>query len=286
MSRDMIIFLVIMAVTLVIVLAIFTPWKKATDYGAKKEMCRNSFLMHTLTTAIGTPTDIECQTNFFTLSYDAGTDKGREMIKREIADLWLDACDVFDYGKHALSTKQSTFCAVYAVVDFEKKGKEVPGMYDYLLNTNAPGTGQKYVSSCAAYETDPGKIIAEFEKLKNVNPISDTIDTSKKYAVIFVYSNKNDIITNFKNYFGGGWKASGIGGAVVSTVTAGLIIGTGGTFALAIGATTGAVAAYEIATGGKPSQGYSLFLIREYTDETMKELGCDEFPVVQGYRPQ
>lgn len=284
-STEMVIFLVIMLITLIVFFALFANWRSATDYAAKKEQCKKSFLMHTITNAIGTPTDVDCPTNYFTLSYNPDTDSGRGMIKRDIANLWLDSCDVFDYGKHELSTAQNTYCAVYAVVDFKNKGKTVPGMYDYLLNMNVPGTGQKYVNKCAAYETDSDKIAAEFERLKKINPIADTIDTSKKYAVIFVYSKKNNFVANLKNYLGGGWKAAGIGGAIVSTVTAGLIIGSGGTLALPIGAATGLVAAYEIATGGE-SQGYSVFLIREYSNDTMKDIGCDEFPVVQGYKPK
>ncbi len=292
LSHEAVAAFILVAFLIILLIIFITKSSNTAGYLAKKEECKKSFLMHATTAAVGIPIDLKCQTNYFILNYDPGTETGKEMIKRELADLWLDACDVFENGKYELFKQEGTYCAVYAVVNFEKEGK-VPGMYEYLLKTNAPGTNEKYVERCAVYKTDTDNLLKEFEARKKTLPpdkqVADEIDTSKDYAIIFVYTKEKDWFSNMKDYFGGGWSSTaklGAGGAVLTYATAALIIGSGGTVALAIGAAGGLFAAYEVATSGEKPQWISSFLIKEYDKKTLEDLGCKEFPVVQQYRPK
>lgn len=282
LAKSFILYIIIGLIIAVTIIMLMSKWKASTDYLVQKEECKKSVYQHAISNIAGIPTELKCQTNYFTLAYDPETEKGQEMIKKQIADLWLDSCDVFGRGELNLFSGENTFCAIYAVIDFEKQGIEFSGMSDFLIDKKVPGTNKKYIEACHALDQT-----IDYEKLREESAI-DPIDTSKKYAVVFVYTKEESMIKQIITGLGGRLKAAGtgvLGGAAVGIVVfAATPIGWAGATFLGIG--TAAVATYTALTGGSPPVWLASFLIKEYDSEVLDELGCKEFPVVQQYRPK
>ena len=114
-------------------------------------------------------------------------------IKKQLADLILDAYEDFGYGKYPLvSEAPGRMCVFRYLVSFDEGNREIKGFLHFLDQTNAKGKYDEegkpasYLYALAAYHTeDSFDALSREAVLRHDNM---AINTSKKYAVVMVYS--------------------------------------------------------------------------------------------------
>lgn len=307
-SRSMVIFLVIMLITIIIVFALFTKWSKATDYMAKKEMCKNSVYLNAISKMGGKEyfrlsPDIKCQTNFLTLNYNPNTPVGETAIKITIADLMADTWEVFGEGKLDLFRGPEIYCVVYSVIEFDEKykDKEVTGLTEFLMTQKKPNTAITYMDYLhARSESDSLNLLEKIKSQKQINLEGQKIELSKKYATIFMYAKGRNYVKEMTETVSNMASSKGniiliAGGAAL--FTSGLVLDAT-IIGLPLGAALHSVGATMVTIGtawtmletyiktDEEVEWASFVVFREYNKEELDKLNCTNFPVVQGYRPQ
>ncbi|MEM4336440.1 MAG: hypothetical protein QXG86_00350 [Candidatus Woesearchaeota archaeon] len=274
---------------IVIVAAIFyltfiSKVKEANEREIHKRQCKNSVLLYSLTTIKGyelRPYTIECPLLELTLTGNPEIPKQAEKMKKEIAITMAEAWDVFGRGNIDLFQESGTYCAVYALIDFKEKNKEIKDFNRYLLENNVPFENVDYVT----YFTNG------IAKQISGEVGEGVIDTSKKYAVVFIYQKKLSTIDEVKIFFSklvtlGAEKNKLVGAismGVISAAGTGIaVILAGGSFMLATGGAV-VVGGLELLTsifsGGNSDSIAMISFLPYENEETLKELGCQYLPI-------
>lgn len=278
----------ILALLIVVIGRIYENSKEKLEI----QECKDSIAAHALlarTTQREVFTDITCQTR--ELSIDA---KNHNKAKKEIAEDMRRCWYEWLRGDAQLFKGEGIFCHVCSIYNFKQKDDQIGGFPLFLLTEDIDIRSvypedtikMKYIQYFQSYTS---KQQNEIENSPTVNKQTFTdatvIDTSKKYATIFVYASGKEDIQKFME---GGYRTSAlVGGGIVAGLgvtaigTAFIVSNPVGWFvggALAIGA--GAYAIYEAVTPKEP-QWLSVIQLIEYDDQTIKDLGCQYLAVNQ-----
>ncbi|MBW2990156.1 hypothetical protein KY348_00455 [Candidatus Woesearchaeota archaeon] len=277
------------AVLIIIVLAVFIFFLVKIKIHALKIVedseCKASIISHaTLLRVTGEDTtpDIHCPTKYYTLPKESN-----EEIKHYIADSLKTCWGTWGKGELQLFNQQGYYCHVCSVIDFDDKTKKIQGLNNYLINTptdkDTPLTYMDYLTGYASEKADPALIQEVQEK-----GFSDTIHTSKPYAVMFVYAKGKTGVKAFLD----GMDALGLG-TTGGGITTGLALGSAAGIGLAAAGVASGGAAIVIAgavTAAGGVIGYitaddthwiALTLFTEYNAETLKSIGCEIAPAKQ-----
>jgi len=277
-SARILMVMILVLIVGVILIVFLQKWYETASYEAHKRQCQQSVMLHAASQKIGELSEIKCPVWIETLSGDD------ENIKRRIADLMTDAWDVFGKGKYELFAQETVYCSIYAVVDFKDKNKRIDGFVDYLTDTTIPFKNVKYIEYLSGRESDKAKsLIPDLEKIKQNAVDVNKIDTSKDYAIIFVYAKGNSFIKDIIERFGS-IKASLGAGALAGTggiIGAVFILGTNpfGWVTTIVGVTAFTFTAIETYFAEGETGWYSAVVFRPYVKEEIEKLGCKEFPV-------
>lgn len=273
------------------ILAIMVGKLKDTGEDAADEsFCKISVYQHA-SAKVG-PFDfsqnIECPTRNIIIN-----NKKESQARFEIAEELRKCWDNFGKGKLDLFQQEGTFCAVCSTIDFTKKGT-LGDLSSYLLKKEIPPPNPKrltymdFITGSESpkfkdYYDDPLKFNKDDPKLEN------EIDTSPRYAVLFVYARGLDSISEFKQYMGGsvaaaslvgGGVLAGVGGIGVAVILLGSNpIGWVATGLIAIGA--GVYAFVKILTAGEDPEFMAVTFLKPYTNTEFADIGCQYLPVGQ-----
>ena len=227
----------VISIAVIIVLGLFL-FQAYT--GLKEKMaiqsCKDSITAHSLV-AKGSWgeifTDIKCPTSEITIK---DLKKTNEIIAEDMHRCWY----IWNKGNGQYFQGDGTFCYVCSIYQFGDKKQEVNGLINYLgtqpiqIKYAGDVNGISYQDYLQGYSTPNSA-----EKVKN-NPIKDitqidVLNTSQKYATIFVYASGKDNIDKILE--GGGRTTLG------TTGLGAVILGTaGGTYGVgAVGAAVGSV---------------------------------------------
>ena len=266
-------FMIIIIASLLIILFLWHPiFKFIINMLLPAQTCKMSVWSNTAFNVQGIEfvKNINCPTQYKTLEGD------EEKLKKQIADeMWM-CWDNFGQGKYELfDAKTEKFCVVCSVIEFEDKNEKIEDFVDYLINAPFKGKDYKtYYEAFTGYATQPEKIE---ETPENFN---DAIDTSKKYAISFVYA-KQDYWSRLER--AGVW---GTVGLTVGLAAGGILLVSGyGTIAgvAILAATLGTAGAIGgAASGGANADWQAGITILPFED--MKDLDCTYIPSTQNQK--
>ncbi|MFC1648987.1 hypothetical protein ACFL1B_06060 [Nanoarchaeota archaeon] len=218
-----------------------------------------------------------------------------------IASAMAGCWDSYGSGKLRLFSDEGTYCQVCDVVEFQDSGQQISGLFEYLKDNDVPNKGITYTEFLTGHSTERADKLSDvreaYDILEQENSAllgQQTLDTSKKYSVIFVYSRGEEEIKEMMDHVQGETAAGGWGNTIMM---AGVVVGgVAGTVALLltgfgapaavvtaaqtlgyIGLGTGAVAnaAIYVANDAATSEWVSFMALREHTPESLTALGCD-----------
>lgn len=278
------------------------------------QSCKNSIDAHSIVataTAREIFTDIKCPTSEITIN---DLKKAKPTIAEDMHRCWY----IWDQGKGEYFQGDGTFCYVCSIYQFGDKKQTVSGLMQYLATQNIqvkyPGDkeGLSYQDYFQGYSTPNSAEKVKNNKIQGISD-SDILNTSQKYAAIFVYASGKDNIE--KAIEGGGrvplgtvglgaillgtaggiYGVSALGAAVTTAAAsaAAVAAGTATTVAVVnfwnpvgwvVGAglliATGTYAVYK-ATHPTDPEWVSFIAFRPYTTEDMQNLGCERMVVNQ-----
>jgi hypothetical protein len=283
---------------LLILLVFVVKVRFATSNMIEDSKCSGSIINHVnLLKATGeaSMTDITCPTQYYTIGSVSDDAK-----KRALADAMKTCWGTWGQGKLQLFDRDNVYCHVCSVVDFKSKGDKIEGLPEYLATAKirqGKEIGQVYGKYLSFYSTEASDgTMKSAQELQQYRP-STQIDTSKPYAVMFVYVKGNNTMKEFLTKIdglnmgatGGGIIAGGVlgGGAAVGTIWilshfaggAGFIadatiLATG----VVAGGSLGGIFGYEKANN---LDWMSLTVLRQYDAKELTDLGCKVAPVLQ-----
>jgi len=252
------------------------------DTECKTSIEQHAFLLRTTKETI--VPEIYCPTRYYTLS---GSDETQ--TKSELAEAMKACWGTWGRGKLNLFKEEGYYCHMCSVITFKENDKSIPGFSEYLINTPIkPGSDMNYIDYLANYASE--KASQEFaDQYRNLRA-TDTIDTSKTYAVMFLYAKGNKFIKSLLEGFGSatGSITTAAGGAVlggVSGAVAGALIAKG-VAVIGLGVSTGGAAIIGIAIAGVAGfiwgatkadelEWFAVTTLQEYTAESLKQIGCE-----------
>ena len=260
---------------------------------AESSECKTSIITHTAllkaTDEELTP-DIYCPTQYYEIP-----SRNQEKIKQHIAESMRACWGTWGKGQLQLFKKEGYLCHMCSVMEFKHKNKEIPGLLDYMANTHiskGSGEGLTYLDFLSGYSTNPTS--ANFVQNVKQQSATQTIDTSKTYATMFLYAkgedSMNKLFENLEAYYqkkpstlGTSALIGSAGGAAAGIVTV-AIIGTGGAAAVIIGAGAllgAGIAAIIDALDNHGAEWTAMIMFDEYDAETLKQIGCERSEVRQ-----
>jgi hypothetical protein len=279
---------VILASALILVLVFFyIKVRTGTSQIIEDSECKSSIEQHAFllrTTKETIVPEIYCPTRYYTLS---GSDETQ--TKSELAEAMKTCWGTWGRGKLNLFKEEGYYCHMCSVINFKENDKSIPGFSKYLIDTPVkPGSDLSYMDYLAGYASE--KANPEFaEQYRNLGDIG-TIDTSKTYAVMFLYAKGNKFIKALLEGFGsltgstttaaGGAVIGGVSGAVAGALIAkaaaviGLGVSTGGAAIVGI-AVVGVAGFIWGATKADNLEWFALTTLQEYDAETLKQIGCE-----------
>src|SRR3989338_5418305 len=256
--RMIIVGFIIVIIEGILYLTFFNPWKKGTVREIHKQECKDSVRLSSLTQVKQyqfRPGIIECPIWEETIKGNPDSKKQSDRMKREIAQLMAEGWDVFGRGKLNLFESSGVYCSVYSIIDFEQKDKKIDDVGRYLARTPVPLEGVDYLTFFTNDATQRSD--AYLASAKNI-----VVDTSKRYAVVFVYIRQLGTIDEYTSKLGqlvsggqqsgeqfvgtiaaGTMSAAGVGGII-------LFLGGGWTIATAGAIVAGGFVAYTSVFGG------------------------------------
>lgn len=278
------------------IMFVIRVWYLGIDELTPKQICRQSVELAALSNSAGidASADINCPTQYVEI-------KGRnqDSIKRKLANNMADCWWQFWEGeKELFSATPKTYCVICSVTEFEDKDETIIGFSKYLMETDVPGKNIRYADYFNGFKTSKAKeIVGEIDTETLGRLENERLETSKDYAVLFVYAKgKDEIAKRVKHYFmetpegKAGAIAGGIAGVTggVATVTAiSFFVSNPGGWILGAGAIGGAVAfllgeevLYRLSSDNAP-EWMSFVVFREYVPGVLQDLGCAELPAKQ-----
>jgi len=279
--------LAILAVVTILVFSLFI-YKAYTSFRDKMSVqsCKDSIEAHSAVaklTARDIFTDIKCPTSEITIK---DNNKAKETLAEDMHRCWY----IWGQGSGQYFEGAGTFCQVCGIYQFGDKGQKIDGFMEYLgtqsLEVKYPGDvqGTKYADYFAGVSTPKSAEMVN----KGIDALSkiDYIDTSQRYATIFVYASGKDYIQKALEgggrstlgtvgLFGvvGGTAAVGAGIFVVSNPVGWIV---GGVAAAGVG-----VAAIWTAMHVVEPESVQFIVFRPYDNETLNNLGCEKLYVNQ-----
>jgi len=279
LSQKIIVGFIIVIVSAIVFLLIMKYIFGGVEDLTHKQKCKNAVAIFSATQWRQyqlRPYTIECPIVEKYLYGDPAKKRQADAMKRIIADLMADTWDVYGENKMNLFDTSGIYCAVYSVIEFDQKGKQLAGFNAFLTERLIPSKGITYMD----YLTN--------EKVSASASVKDTpIDMSKKYAVVLVYSRDQSAIADFITRLGGGGQTGafagtigvGVGGAGAAAIGI-AFLGGGWVVATAGGIAAGGLAAYEAILGGKKPEWIMKVEFTPYdSPQALENLGCTKFPI-------
>jgi hypothetical protein len=270
------------------------------------QSCKNSIEAHSFVASASSSeifTDIKCPTSEITIR---NLKQAKPTIAEDMHRCWY----IWGEGKGQYFEGDGVFCHICSIYQFGDKGKTVDGFMQYLATQNIqvkyPGDtqGLSYQDYFQGYSTAHS---AQWMKENNPQGLAeaDVLNTSQKYATIFMYVSGKTSID--KMLEGGGrsklFAAGGITmilgtaavvgnsgaavGALVSIATGAAEVGAinawnpVGWVLLGAAAVIGGYLAIDAATSPTNPQWMSFIVFRPYTTDDMQSLGCEKIAVNQ-----
>lgn len=297
-------------IILVIIYLLYTFFMDVRDL-TSIQTCRNSVQAQNLlirTTKFDVFTDIKCPTRQIKLDASDGA-KVKDTIAEDMHRCW------YEWGGRenlTLFKGDGIFCHVCAIYSFKQPNAQVQGFSTYLASQNIPprfpGDDPRlsYVDYFNGYAMPTSQAL--LDKLPSTMPQylnpNDYLNTSNKYATMFVYvSSKNSLQKFFEGKGASFVTAGGLtflaGSAAVATgtiatgyalVTTGTVVGAGaltipvagwivgGAILLGTGALT-VYLVYEAKTSEAPHWPFIIFM--PYTSDNINNIGCEKLDVMQ-----
>jgi hypothetical protein len=224
----------ILAMVALIIFSLFL-YKAYTNISEKMSVqsCQNSIAAHSLVAKGSFSeifTDIKCPTREITIKK---LSKTNEIIAEDMHRCWY----IWGRGKGQYFQGDGNYCYICSVYQFGDKGQEVKGLTNYLANNDVKikyageVPGIRYIDYFQGYSTPN----ADYDIKSTIQvPVEiDVINTSERYATIFVYASGKDAIDKMLE---GGKRTTAVTGmALFGTVGGAGAIGAAG---LAAKATT------------------------------------------------
>jgi len=273
-----------LAFLLVILIFLFKIGIKSNSIVEDSE-CKSSIMSHYVIKKMTREvlvSEIYCPTKYYTIP-----GKNDEDTKKQLADALKSCWGTWGRGELNLFEDEARYCHICSAVDFKKKDGTITGFNDYLFSTQVSAdsdlTYLEYLMGFVSEKADP-------EAMKKLEPMrfAGSIDTSKSYAVMFVYVKGKGEVKEFLDSM----DALGLN-TIGGGVTTGLIAGglaAGGTILLAsppgwlvagilavgvgVGAAVGANTANDV-------DWISTTMFTEYNAQNMATLKCEISPARQ-----
>jgi hypothetical protein len=287
---DFVVVVILSLITLIILGGLVYKYYKTSKEKLEVQNCKGSIEAHdfmSTTTVREIFTDIKCPTR----SIVFGNSKDNEIktaIAMDMQRCWYE----WGKGEGEYFPGDGTFCHICSIYSFKDTNRQIPGFLKYLSTETIH---LKYVGDT------PGMTYLQYfglgkkdaEAVSNVQDPQlikgDYIDTSQKYATIFVYSSKKEDIQKIlegrraATFASGGiaieaGTAAGIGGVLGAIALGSNPIGwavTAGTFV-----TLGGVALYE-ALHVEPPKKASFIKFAPYTADEIEGIPCQRLEVNQ-----
>jgi hypothetical protein len=279
--------LAILAVATIIVFSVFV-YKAYINFRDKMtiQSCKNSVEAHTVIatrTAREMFTDIKCPTKDIIIKDNR---KAKDIIAEDMHRCWY----IWGQGTGQYFQGSGTFCQVCGIYQFGDKEQQVNGFMNYLgtqpIKVKYAGDiqGTTYADYFAGVSTPKS---AQMVKM-NVATLSDVdyINTSQRYATIFVYASGKKFIQQAMEgggrstlgtvgMFGllGGTAAVGVGIFIASNPVGWVVGGV-----LAVGVGVGAI--WEALHVVEP-ESVQFIVFRPYNNQTLDDIGCEKMYVNQ-----
>ena len=293
---------IIMIIIVILLLIFFDKIKNLGVEQTHKEICKRQVEINAISTTM--QSRIDCPIINVTIKSDPNS----KATKERIALLMKDVRDVYGVaweGADLFGAESGVFCSVYAIVDFTQKDKYLEDFEKYLAET--PYTFMKSDSFMDYFSNSKEGFS------KNLLPkISGSkLSTNDRYAVLFWYIKNYDKIDSAFNWLGnavqgketpGAYAGGRIyavgGGALISAAGVMLIatgvgvpfgvtlFGIGAAGALVGGGSVASIAIYKELYGEGPKTAAQVLLVRYNSQDDLKNIGCEIFPVSLGTRPQ
>jgi hypothetical protein len=277
----------IIAIAVILVLGFFLF--EAYD-GLKERMsiqsCKASITAHSIVSTGSAReifTDIKCPTNEITID---DLKKTNEIIAEDMHRCWY----IWNQGQGQYFKGDGTFCQICSIYQFGDKNKEVSGLINYLGTQpiKVKYTGDTYGMIYADYFMGTKTAKAKEMINKDFSDLSttDKLNTSLRYATVFVYASGKDSIQ--KALEGGGRSTLGTVG-MFGTISGGLAIGIGifiasnplGWIVGGVGLITGGAIAIMTSLHVEQPETLQQLVFRPYNVTELNALGCEYLPINQ-----
>jgi len=251
----------VLLVLAVLVIIIFSPFivKFFVQVQAEtpKDVCKASVLAAVAAKGIAKVTKLDFESSLRCYTQDVQiSDDDEAGMKRQLAKEVTDCFDQFLQGKKELFSDDGVFCHICAIASFEKQGQTVSGFRQYLQETPMPRTSGTYFDFLTGYQTRGAKDVGVDAR---VSTSPDVLDTSKKYAPVFIYARGRDKIQAFAT---NPWVVG-----VASVIGWGLFGGPQG---------AGIVLGLASLIDDPATEWVAVTQFIEYNSEQLKALGCEK----------
>jgi len=228
--------LAILALVAIIIFGLFV-YKAYTSLSERMSVqsCKDSIAAHSLVAQGSFSeifTDIKCPTREITIKK---LSKTNEIIAEDMHRCWY----IWGQGTGQYFKGEGNFCHVCSVYQFGDKRQQITGLYNYLATNDVQvkyvgeTPGIKYIDYFQGYSTPNAD--RKVDQDIGVPVELDTIDTSERYATIFVYASGKDAIDKMLE---GERANTGVGLALFGIVGSGASHGAAGLAAAASTAAT------------------------------------------------
>ena len=267
--------LIILLVVALVILMFFNKTQAMSEAQKTVGICKNSIEVNAIGHVSGMDIldEIKCPTEYKTVKTE-NNDEIKKTLAHDMTSCWYKMGEG-QYEIFPASTLHKTqYCVICSVTEFDNK-QTVTGFLDYMAKNPAPllytaGKAMSYADYLQGYSTD------SIMKLEYEQETEDSIDTSHKYATIFMYTKKGYISKEL------GTVGGAVGGLTIGLVGGAFIIG-GWTAPIGIailGAAAGAGGGYALGSE-KTADWDSGVLLVQYDTENLEKLGCEVLPAKQ-----
>lgn len=298
---------IIGVVVLLVVVYVLGKYYLSVKEKMEIQNCKNSIAAHSMIVSgsrYDIFPDIKCPTRYITVKTSDHT-KAKEQIADDMYRCWYE----WNEGKGPYFSEEGYFCHICSVYTFKPSGAKINGFIKYLSTEPIPlkykGSNLNwitYMDYFQGYETpNARKMIDNPPDYVPLSYKDDVIDTTNKYATVFIHVSGKDELQEFMEgkrmgasiagtaaialgTMAVGLKASLAVGAVVSALATGTAVNIWNPIGW-IGAGVLAVAGagyliYSIWNTDEPGW-ISIITFKPYNAEELKTLGCESTEVIQ-----
>ncbi len=255
-QSSMLIKIILMLLVASLIIVVWTVFGEKSSGIAEDTACKSSVIAHS---KFGT--EIKCPVHV-----DVIKKKKADDIKRELADRMVRCFDNYGRGELKLfSAEDERFCTVCDIVTF-KKQTELTSFNRFLIEhfTSYGSEKQRYIEFIL---NTPLNEMGDYLFYLENNDVS--VDTSYKYAVLFVYLKDTDVV----------WSKTGIRGNTFEQRTVDILSTIGTVYSTFF--TKPFRDEFAPVWGAEWS---AAVVLAPYTEKNLKEFGCTQLPVGLGMR--